>query len=574
MASTAALETSVTAHNDTEKDARARGRLLTPEPTPGVEEGRVAADLARKAAAKHNVETPTSPAKPATGTDATEVKLDDVQQEIERVLRCADESYAEILAVSQSSTEEEILAAWRRLGCMFHPHYCHHNDSKAAYRKLRRAARQMGVDQVFIDEVTLWDGEEVLPAGDSESDEDDNGKDAQGDVTMAEDEVPKPPARVQDIYREATPLLYELGHNPSDKALLDQLNGLNHRISAGNKAHNKYATDKSEKIPKYRWLIPVSFFGPHYKIALESYHVLLKDPKNEVARKNLVTEKVLIDEYVTKHHLPEEWSFDVADDFLKAKPVPANPNRIDYPWPTAKAADGSLIIGVRQQGKWGTQVCVETTEEDGRLVRRLVSASNVGLLEVEHYKSMAGHKNLADGQSKWSDRDRGDFKELLWVTKSQIQLKNVAANKKDPPTDCCVEFHKKGIHILTVSSLNKVLGPASARAKIEKVCERDGTPTPWKAGWVSYYNDPAKVEKDPTRRRGMKDAQADELAVLSRSDRRRSISDVERDQRVQDLESKVHDLTDTVSSLNKTVSVLADMFKEFMKTSVSAPAPK
>ena len=134
MASTAALETSVTAHNDTEKDARARGRLLTPEPTPGVEDGRVAADLARKAAAKHNVETPTSPAKPATGTDATEVKLDDVQQEIERVLRCADESYAEILAVSQSSTEEEILAAWRRLGCMLHPHYCHHNDSKAAYR--------------------------------------------------------------------------------------------------------------------------------------------------------------------------------------------------------------------------------------------------------------------------------------------------------------------------------------------------------------------------------------------------------------------------------------------------------
>ncbi|KID94658.1 FluG domain-containing protein, partial [Metarhizium majus ARSEF 297] len=284
---------------------------------------------------------------------------------------------------------------------------------------------------------------------------------------MAEDEVPKPPARVQDIYREATPLLYELGHDPSDKALLDQLNGLNHRISAGNKAHNKYATNESEKIPKYRWLIPVSFFGPHYKIALESYHVLLKDPKNQGARKNLVTEKVLIDE--------------------------------------------SLIIG---------------------LVRRLVSASNVRLLKVEHYKSIAGHKNLADGQSK--------FKELVWVTKSQIQLKNVAANKKDPPTDCCVEFHKKGIHILTVSSLNKVLGLASAKAKIKKVYKRDGIPTPWKAGWVSYYSDPAKIKKDPTRRRAMKDAQADELAMLSRLDRqwslsahsRQSISNIKRDQQV------------------------------------------
>lgn len=79
MAATAVLETSVTAHNETEKDARARGRLLTLEPTPGVEDGRLAADLARKAADKHHVETPTSPAKPATDTDATEVKLDDVQ---------------------------------------------------------------------------------------------------------------------------------------------------------------------------------------------------------------------------------------------------------------------------------------------------------------------------------------------------------------------------------------------------------------------------------------------------------------------------------------------------------------
>ncbi|OAQ60893.1 flxA-like protein domain-containing protein [Pochonia chlamydosporia 170] len=167
------------------------------------------------------------------------------------------------------------------------------------------------------------------------------------------------------------------------------------------------------------------------------------------------------------------------------------------------------------------------------------------------------------------------FKELLWVTNSQIQLKNVAANKKDPPTDCCVEFHKKGIHMLTVTSLNKVLGPASARAKIERVCERDGIPTPWKAGWVSHYSDPSKVEKDPARRRALKDAQADDLAGVSSSNAHSSgsIGDI-RDQQIQDLESKVLDLTKTVSSLNKTVSVLADMFKEFMKPSVSAPAPK
>lgn len=136
MAETTVLGTAATAHNDTEKDVQARGRLLTPEPTPGVEDGRVAADLVRKAAETHHVETPTSPAKPATDTHATEVKPDDVQQEIDRVLRCADDSYAEMLAVNPSSTEEEILAAWRWLGCMLHPHYCHHNDSKAVYKSM------------------------------------------------------------------------------------------------------------------------------------------------------------------------------------------------------------------------------------------------------------------------------------------------------------------------------------------------------------------------------------------------------------------------------------------------------
>lgn len=40
---------------------------------------------------------------------------------------------------------------------------------------------------------------------------------------------------------------------------------------------------------------------------------------------------------------------------------------------------------------------------------------------------MQGHKNLADGQSAWSSRDRSDFDELLWVTKSQTQRKNLAA---------------------------------------------------------------------------------------------------------------------------------------------------
>jgi hypothetical protein len=107
--------------------------------------------------------------------------------------------------------------------------------------------------------------------------------------------------------------------------------------------------------------------------------------------------------------------------------------------------------------------------EDGRLIRRLKSASIIGLLEVEKYKETEDSKNLAQDQLKWSAANRKDLNELLWVTKSQIQRKNLAAGSKDPPADCFVRFSREGIQILTVTSLTKVLETTSARAQIDRV---------------------------------------------------------------------------------------------------------
>lgn len=75
--------------------------------------------------------------------------------------------------------------------------------------ELRKAATEMRVDQPFIDEVNLWDGEEDLQAGQDE----DADEDAEGDTNMNEDDVPLPPTRVMEAYQKATSLLHKLGED-------------------------------------------------------------------------------------------------------------------------------------------------------------------------------------------------------------------------------------------------------------------------------------------------------------------------------------------------------------------------
>ena len=422
---------------------------------------------------------------------------------------------------------------------------------------------------------------------------------------MEVDTVPLPPSRVTEVYQKATPFVRKLLEDPANSELLGQLDHLNKAIREGNKAHNATSENENDHISTEQWLIPVSFFRPHFTDVLDEYKFLQHNPGNEKSRHRLSVAKGLIDEFIEKNHFPAEWSVLSADDYLKQKSKeddPASPpvvqepaegveqaadktadeaatgaprpgaKRIQYPWPTGTAADGSLIVGVRPQGRWGTKVCIERIETDGRVIRRLEAASAVGLMEVEKYKAIEGHKILSEGQSGWSSADRHDFDELLWVTKSQIQQKNIGAGKKDPPADCCVKFNSKGIHILTVSSLSKVLGAASARAQIETVCERDAIPPPWDAGWVSYYDNPAKVEKNPTRRRALQDAQA---STSSAKPRRRLASDYSSSGEDEDArDARVDALEDMVKELAETVNGMAEMFKTFMKAPAAQQTSK
>ena len=91
--------------------------LATPEPTPGPDKNRVAAEAARR-------------------DEARNAKTQEVISEIERVIKCAENDYAGLLGVALDASDDTKLAAWRRLGCMTHAKTCSHSDQTTAFESM------------------------------------------------------------------------------------------------------------------------------------------------------------------------------------------------------------------------------------------------------------------------------------------------------------------------------------------------------------------------------------------------------------------------------------------------------
>lgn len=70
-------------------------------------------------------------------------------------------------------------------------------------------------------------------------------------------------------------------------------------------------------------------------------------------------------------------------------------------------------------------------------------ASEVGLLETQQYADK-GHKNLAQNQSQCSQKGRGDFKTLHWITKAQGNLKTFCCRGKEPSSRLLRRIHFQG----------------------------------------------------------------------------------------------------------------------------------
>lgn len=361
--------------------------------------------------------------------------------------------------------------------------------------EFKKAARAVLIDEKWIGIVDDWDGKTDLIEMKANLEAQDK---------MDDDTIPKLSSRVKEVYQKMTPLLAQLKMDPDNLKSLEELEGFNKDIVNGNKAENSKPEAFGNPIHEEQWRIDFNFFKSHYKAILDARATLETDPESKIAREFISTERQLIKEHIEKHHLLEEWNV----ESLKRSKT----KQIEYPWPTRTMPDGSVIIGVRKIGR-GMQVLIERAEEDGNLIRILEAASRVGFREVKAYDETPNRQNLAEKQSQYSYKDRDDFKELLWVTKSRGQRQNEAARTKIPAADCCVRFTgTKGIRILTLSSFKKVLGVGDAKTQIKAVCHKDGILPPWDYGYLSSYYNPAEIEKDPVQRRAIEDSQTEALS--------------------------------------------------------------
>jgi hypothetical protein len=273
---------------------------------------------------------------------------------------------------------------------------------------------------------------------------------------MDQDSVPVPPGSVSEIYKKATPFVQKLAIDPNDKDSHNGISTFNIEIIKATKEYNKlHKNDRAKKVSKTQWEVPLRFFQEHYSLVVTNLNILTADPNNDEARQKVEIEKKLIDDSVQKNHWPGDWALNISLPNQTLPPPVAN-GTIQYPWPTLQTDDG-LIIGVRERAVGGPQVCVETTTADGRIVRRLESASDFGYAEVERYMKMPNSKSLSNAAMKFYRKDEADFKQLHWVTMSRIKNKNIATGKKDPPTDCCVEFKSHGLQIITASNVCNII---------------------------------------------------------------------------------------------------------------------
>ncbi|RSL52056.1 hypothetical protein CEP51_015116 [Fusarium floridanum] len=583
--------------------------LATPEATPAVEDGRIAADKERMAAAMRQLLEPSSSSSAETReqvTDAADNNAnDEIDVEIKRIMHCFDSSYAEILGVNPNSPEKEVVAAWRHLGCMLHPKFVKHPNVEAAFKKLRTAARKMGLDDLDIDEVMYWDGEEQFDA-------------SEPDTAMDEDAIPIPPQRVTNVYGEATPLLYRLGQDPSDPVLLGQLYRLNAKITTANRAEN---------IEENQWTIPgAAFFGPHYNEAGQRYEMLRNDPANEKVKSEIMKEKTLIDSFIERNHFPKQWTILTPDEYLKRDSDATRSGIKDKAQAAAKAS--AAAVDAHALAKTYLQSITETKDKleglDDATVARVEEAEQAIIAEVanalaarEMAKASAEKASLAStiqeatealeaAEAAYTTAAEATkaanlaMDEALSLVDAAESAANSSQNSIEYPWTTTLaadgslivgvrKHGATGTQILTTTSLSKVLGRSSAAAEIRRVCERDGIQPPSEAGWVSHYYDPSKVEKDPVRRRALRDSQAitpsdDHLGrqrqspgasskaesrmVQQLQDKVENLENEMKD-RVENLENQMKDMKDMTIKMDQNMATLMGMFKEFMRTSAT-----
>ncbi|KAF3768234.1 hypothetical protein M406DRAFT_75500 [Cryphonectria parasitica EP155] len=543
--------------------------LATPEATPAVEDGRIAADKERMAAAMRQLLEPSSSSSAETReqvTDAADNNAnDEIDVEIKRIMHCFDSSYAEILGVNPNSPEKEVVAAWRHPGCMLHPKFVKHPNVEAVFK-----TRKMGLDDLNINEIMYWDGEEQF--------------DASGpDTAMNENVILIPSQRMTNVYSEATPLFYRLGQDFSDPVLLEQLYRLNAKIMIANRAEN---------IEENQWTIPgAAFFGSHYNEAGQRYEMLRNDPANEkrdsdatrsgIKNKAQAAAKASA-AAVDAHALAKTYLQSITETKDKLEGLDdTTVARVEEAEQAIIAEVANALAAMEIAKASAEKASLASSMQDATEALEAAEAAYTTAAEATKAANLAMDEalSLVDAAESAANSSQSSI-EYPWTTTLAADGSLIIGVRKQGAT---------GTQILTTTSLSKVLGRSSAAAEIMRVCERDGIQPPSEAGWVSHYYDPSKVEKDPVRRRALRDSQAitpsdnhlgrqrqspgafseaESRMVQQLQDKVENLENQMKD-RVENLENQMKDMKDMTIKMDQNMAALMGMFKEFMRASAT-----
>ncbi|KIW86660.1 uncharacterized protein Z519_12715 [Cladophialophora bantiana CBS 173.52] len=245
--------------NPQEPNKHSRGNdtaygMLTPESTPAPEDGRIAADQARRAreARQQDVMPPIAeePSQSKPPYDASQADQEsenvggdsnsDKAEAVRYVLGCQRNDYRKILKLEPAADDPQekanIMNAFTRLGCLTHPDYNETEGAHDAFMRVLKAGKKLGVERDEINQVKFWDGEEVFEEIYITS----NGNYA---AKVDQMEIDPPTLNIsltethKQIWGEATSLLSQLMDNPNDGEVIAKLNNINTKIMQVNMAN-------------------------------------------------------------------------------------------------------------------------------------------------------------------------------------------------------------------------------------------------------------------------------------------------------------------------------------------------
>lgn len=367
--------------------------------------------------------------------------------------------------------------------------------------ELKKAAEDLGVEDRFLSQVELWDGTEDLLADDDDSD-------SESERRMEEDVHPEPPPVIKQIYDQATEAIKQLQIDPDNSEAIKACAEKNTDIA--NKTNELPVSETTGTVTDSTWTINVSWLREQYKEARVKYDALMEDRENQAMREQIAKIKDLVDKEIARKYYPTQWGLLSADECITLRDNEGNtsePTELSYPWATKKVGN-NLILGYKTHGGRGHQVLVENFT-DGRYIRRIMAAGEVGLRKVTEYRDDRDALDLAAEQKKdWGIAHRKLVKDVLWASQARVQRKNLAANTKNGDMYAAVTVLENGqlaLKIWSFSTLSRVIGQGDARAEVKRCCLRDRIETPWDAGPVETYYDESRVEQDPQRRAELRD---------------------------------------------------------------------